>query len=145
MTRIEGIESKSWSLAMERRYVLLVALTLFPATSHAQGGVTAEAERAVNGVTVQIGQWSCDWAGGIAGGTSGAQCEAVRFDKPFGAAPKITVSFSAIPFPPSMPGSSAGNISITASNITKDGFSPVLSAGILPQSRVEGSWIAVGR
>jgi hypothetical protein len=145
VTRIDGIESKSRSLAMKRRYVLLVALTLIPATAHAQGDVTTETERAVSDVTVQIGQWSCDWAGGIAGGTSGAHCEPVRFDRPFGSAPKITVSFSAIPFPPALPGGGGGNISITASNITKDGFSPVLSAGILPQSRIEGSWIAVGR
>jgi hypothetical protein len=142
--RIDGIESKSRSLAMKRRYVLLVALTLIPATAHAQGDVWAEADHEDIDTVVQIGRWSCDWPGGIAGGTSDGQCAAVKFERPFAAAPKIAVSLSAIPFPPAgMPG--AGNISITASNITKDGFSPVLTAGILPQSRVEGSWIAVGR
>jgi hypothetical protein len=131
---------------MKMRYILLAALTLSAVTAHAQGDVWAEADHEDIDTVVQIGRWSCDWPGGITGGTSDGQCEAVKFERPFGAAPKIAVSLSAVPFPPSaMPGSGTGYISITASNITKDGFSPVLTAGILPQSRVEGSWIAVGR
>jgi hypothetical protein len=131
---------------MKMRYILLAALTLSAVTAHAQDDVWDEADHKGIDTVVQIGRWSCDWPGGIAGGTSDGQCAVVKFERPFGAPPKIVVSLSAIPFPPSgMSGSGAGNISIAASNITKNGFSPVLTAGILPQSRVEGSWIAVGR
>jgi hypothetical protein len=114
------------------RYVLLAALTLSAVAAHADHE---------DNVTVQIGEWQCEGVFGV----QNPPCPEVRFDRPFATAPKIAISFSEIHHPLQAHGLPAGgSVSIKASNITKDGFLPVVSSDNV-EGPYTGSWIAVGQ
>jgi hypothetical protein len=117
---------------MKVHYVLLAALTL--------SSVAAHADREDNDNVIQIGQWRCE---GILG-VNHPPCAPVRFDPPFAAPPKIAMSFSELHYPLQGPGlPSGGSVSITASNVTNDGFLPAVSADNVGGPYV-GNWIAIG-
>jgi hypothetical protein len=119
---------------MKMHYVLLAALTLSAVAAHAD-------HEDSNDNVVQIGQWTCEGRLGI----NNPPCAEVRFDQPFAAPPKIAISFNELHYPLQGPGlPSGGDVSVKASNVTKDGFSPVVSAYNVGGPYV-GNWVAVGR
>jgi hypothetical protein len=105
---------------------LLVALLLVAA-------VVANLAHAADDQLVQIGQWSCQctWLGGNT-------CSTVKFAKPFGAAPDLSIAFN---------GFGPTGAAVSAGSVTSRGFLPSLQGGCTmaaPHGSFQGNWIGVG-
>lgn len=84
----------------------------------------------------QAGSWSCPATGGIANALKEEDCPQIAFPVPFGTSPQVFVAIAS--------GGIIGGFSITATNITPQGFIPHWRGGGSGSNSMSGLWVAVG-